>query len=228
MGGPFKQLLADMQLIKAEVFLGGRAPDTDPLSYAQNLDRHYSAVAALHPKLLDTYFLAESSLAWINPEYAERTNQILSSGFEPRADQWSIPFFAGFNAFRYLQDNAKAVHYLTIAKSRPASPEWINSLTRLLSMDGGDIVVGFLLLREMKHQSSDPLQRASLDRDMTEYQKALLVLRGLGSFKNSHGHLPNRLSELTPEFLPNLPRMENGYELEFVNQQLHLRKTAVR
>ncbi|HXH71446.1 MAG TPA: hypothetical protein VNI58_01355 [Mariprofundaceae bacterium] len=224
--GPFKQLVADILLIKTKVFLGGRSAETDPLSYAENLDRQFSAISDLHPELLDIYYLCESSLSWISRPSAERSNQILSAGLEGRPEQWTIPFFIGFNNFRYLQDNDVAIRFLSMAANKPFAPEWVGSLANLLSTDGGDIVAGFLLLREMRNQTVDPLLRSNLDRDISQYQNALVVLRAIASYNNINGHRPGQLTDLIPKFLAMLPRMEDGYELEYFNQRLHLHKAT--
>lgn len=226
LGGPFKHLLGDILLIKAKVFLGGRASDTNPLTYALNLERHYSVITQLHPKLLDTYYLCESSLPWISRFFAERSNKVLSAGLDARADHWTIPFFIGFNYFRYLQKNDASVHFLTMASEKPQAPEWVGFLAKLLSTDGGDIVAGFLFLREMKNRAVDPQLRSRLDKDIVEYQKALIVLRGIASFTKARGRKPRSINELIPDFLNALPKMGNGYKLEYSNQRLHLYKNS--
>lgn len=222
LGGPFKELLGDLLLIQTKVFLGGKAAGTDPLSYAENLDRHLATVSVLHPRLLDTYFLCESSLPWISKHYAEQSNQILIAGSAARPELWTIPFFTGFNYFRFLQDNSAAVYFLEIAAGRPSGPQWVSDLARILTMDGGEIVASFLFLREMRRQTRDPELRARLDIGMNEHQKAMRVLRAIASFKKIRGHKPDKLTELMPQFIAKLPKMENGYSLTYAHGQLHL------
>jgi len=222
--GYFRQIGAEMLYIKTAVFLGGRPPGTPPQTYAGQLAQHFQVISALHPKFLDTYYLSESSLPWIDTEYAKRANRVLESGARARPDEWFIPFFIGFNYFRYLHEPIKAATWLHQASQTRNAPSWLGHLSALLSARGGDIVGGLIWLRAMLAAEEDERTRAMYRADIAEFTKAARVLGAIYAYERRHGRAPESLDDLSPEFLKRLPEMQRGYVLDYNRPNLHLER----
>jgi len=220
--GYLRQFGAEMLYIKAVVFLGGRAASTPPQAYADTLAEYFQTISQLHPKLLDTYYMGESSLSWINAEQARRANQILETGVRALPDMWVIPFFAGFNEFRYLNHPIKAAGWLQQASEIKDAPIWLGHLSAILSARGGDILGGLAWLRAMKIAEPNEAIKKLYDMDIAEFKKAARVLGALAAYERIHGKPPLTLKALSPEFLEYLPKMQQGFVLDYKRPNLHL------
>jgi len=222
--GYLRQFGAEMLYIKAAVFLGGRAQGTPPQTYADTLAEHFQTISQLHPKLLDTYYLSESSLPWINAGNTRRTNQILETGVQAQPEEWFIPFFIGFNEFRYLNHPVKAASWLQQASAIKDAPTGLGHLSAILSARGGDILGGLAWLRAMKIAETDKVRKRMYDVDITEFEKAARVLGAISAYERVHGEAPLTLKYLTPKFLERLPEMHQGYVLRYSRPNLHLER----
>jgi len=220
--GYLRQFGAEMLYIKAVVFLGGRAPATPPQTYADTLAEHFQTISQLHPKLLDTYYMSESSLPWINAEQARRTNQILETGARTRPNMWIIPFFAGFNEFRYLNHPVKAAGWLQQASEIKDAPIFLGHLSAILSARGGDVLGGLAWLRAMKAAEINEPAKSLYDADIAEFEKAARVLGAIAAYERIHGKPPLTLEALSPGFLEHLPKMQQGFVLDYKRPNLRL------
>ena len=153
--GYLHQLGAEMLHIKAAVFLGGIRSAVAPETYVDNLADHFDIATTLHPKLLDIYYLAESSLSWIGNDSVRRANHVLDKGARARPDQWVLPFFAGFNSFYYLKEHDAAAEHLQRAAAVEGAPRWIGHLASVIAGRGGDIYGGLMWLRAMLADEED-------------------------------------------------------------------------
>lgn len=222
--GYMHQLGAEMLYIKAAVFLGGRAPETKSESYAPTLSEHFDVMSRLHPKLIDTYYLCESSLSWISPDNTRFVNRILDRGIQARPKQWMLPFFEGFNYWRYLNEPKRAASSLWRAVDTHVAPGWVGQLATILAAENGDIYGGMVWLQAMLEKETDPAIRSRYKADLAEFRKAAQVLQAVKRYQKVYGHKPARLHDLVPEFLPALPVMSEGYILSYKEQHLHLQR----
>ncbi|MFQ5355145.1 MAG: hypothetical protein ACE5DY_01425 [Mariprofundaceae bacterium] len=225
--GYFQQLGAEMLYLKVMVFLGGRGQDEPVTSYAPTLDRHFQVISDLHPSFQDTYNICQSSLSWISPKFARRVNLVMKKGMEARPDLWMLPFFVGFNYFRYLDQPGEASKYLWKASKADEAPDWIGHLATVLAAEDGDIYGGMLWLKAMLVAEDNEMVSARYRADIVEFEKAIVVLQALSRYRKQYGRGPAALDDLQPEFLPDLPKMERGYELWYEASSLRLRRGQV-
>ena len=220
--GYFQQLGAEMLHIKSAVFLGGTPSGIDHESYVDNLADHFDAAATLHPKLLDTYYLAESSLSWINSDSVRRANHVLGKGIEARPDQWVLSFFAGFNSFYYLKEHDAAAEHLQRAAAVEGAPRWVGHLASVIAGRGGDIYGGLIWLRAMLADEEDPEVREFYENDIRMFENALTVQQALEQYEQRHGALPSNLDQLVPEFVPAIPDVGPDFILAYEDQSLRM------
>ncbi|HKI61855.1 MAG TPA: hypothetical protein VKA31_06130 [Mariprofundaceae bacterium] len=225
--GYLKQLGAEMLYIKAAVFLGGRDPETPPDSYAAVLANHFDAMTALHPRLLDIYYLSESSLSWIGAQYTQRANAILAQGGIYRPELWVIPFFIGFNQFYYLHNFNDASRTLRTTSLKEGAPVWLGHLSALLAARGGNILGGLAWLRAMAATEDDATVRTRYEIEIKEFEKAAHVLSAISSYQQKYSRPPAELKNLVPEFIDAIPILGEGYELDYEAPELYMRKKHV-
>ncbi|MDX8411809.1 MAG: hypothetical protein R8K46_08080 [Mariprofundaceae bacterium] len=220
--GYFRQLGAEMLHIKSAVFLGGVPAGVDHEAYVDNLAEHFDAASTLHPKLLDTYYLAESSLSWINDEGVRRANRVLEKGIRARPDQWVLPFFMAFNSFYYQREYGQAAEQLQRAAAIEGAPRWIGHLASVIAGRGGDIHGGLIWLRAMRMDEEDPEIKKRYDNDIKVFERALTVQQALEKYDQRHGALPLALDQLVPEFMATIPDIGPEFNLTYEDQSLRV------
>ncbi|MDX8398127.1 MAG: hypothetical protein R8K49_07405 [Mariprofundaceae bacterium] len=201
-------------LIKTKVFIGGLEPNTDPLLYGNALAQDFITMAQLHPKLLDTYFIGESSLSWISLYHVEQANIMLKVGLEPRPDQWIIPFFLGFNEFFYLNHNHQAIQYLNIAYEQ-GGPRWIRHLSAKLAAKDGQLTAALAWLQIMVHDEKNIVRKQRYQEEISDFKSALLVQTAVEMYYQAYQQYPDTLEQLTPHFLTNIPYTGFQHELRY-------------
>jgi len=220
--GYMYQLLAEMLYIKTTVFLGGREPGQDPQGYAPSLTEHFSAISTLHPNFLDTYFLCESSLSSLGPEYARHANTVLEKGITGLPDNWILPFFKGFNHFRYLDEPREAAVILHSASRLPKAPALIGHLASVLSAQGGDIYAGLMWLKAMLATEEDEMIQKRYRKEIAIFEDAVRVLKAIQEYRNTFHHPPMTLDVLVPNFIPQLPEIKGNFILSWTPPTLRL------
>ena len=218
------QLVAEALFIKTAVYYGAIDNDPEPFQL-KLLSQHFLTMQQLHPYLLDTYYRSESILAHRGSTYAITTNTILAHGRETLPKQIALPFFEGFNYFRYLNQPLKAGEILRIASQIEGSPSWIGHLASMLLAKGGNIRAGLIWLQGMYASSEDEETKARYKKDIVAFEKAMTVQLALEQFARKHGTFPEKLTLLLPEELDKLPAWEGHYQLEYKKPKLFLHST---
>ena len=212
--GYMYQLWAEMLYIKTTVFLGGlKNPGQVDQESALGLAEHFQVISDLHPDFIDTYFMCESSLSSLGPEYARETNAVLEKGMRAKPDNWILPFFKGFNHFRYLDEPREAGAILYSASQLPGAPVWLGHLAGILSAEGGDIRAGLIWLKAMLVTEKDEAIKERYHKEIIIFQKAVRVLKAIEDYTNLFNHPPRILEDLVPQYISHLPKIEGGFIL---------------
>ncbi len=220
--GYMYQLWAEMLYIKTIVFLGGRKPGQEHQSYAENLAEHFSVISTLHPDFIDTYFMCESSLSSLGSDCAQKTNAVLERGIAANPGNWILPFFKGFNYFRYLDEPKKAAETLYKASQITDAPVWLGHLASILSAQGGDIYAGLIWLKAMLATEKDERIQELYKKEIIVFENAVRVLQAVQKYSELFNRPPNKLNDLVPDFIPEIPKIEQGFALSWKPPVLRL------
>lgn len=226
--GYLRQLGGEMQFIKASVFYGGLRPGRDPMEYAAPIAQHFTAASALHPHFIDTYFVCQAILPYINTEYARQTNTILSNGINALPDNIVLPFFAGFNHFYFLEEPLEAARLFRLAAQRPNAPPILEHLANILMAEGGDIYAALIGLRSMHAAEKDEQAKKRYADEIIAFEKAAMVLNAVHRYGQATGQLPARLEDLVPAYLPAIPDVGPIFKLEWKPPHLKVVRVARR
>lgn len=213
--GYMVQLWAEMLYIKTTVFLGGRKPGQDPQSYVENLADHFSVIATLHPGFIDTYFMCESSLSSHGSDFVKKTNDVLEKGIAEKPDNWILPFFKAFNLFHYLDESAEAAQILYKTTQIPGAPVWLGHLASMLSAKGGNIYAGLIWLKAMLAAEKDEMMQERYKKEILIFENAVRVLQAVQEYSALYHHPPKELNDLVPDFISELPKIEEGFSLSW-------------
>jgi len=225
MSGYAQQLWADALYIKVAVFLGSRdLPEIE--IYKDNLHHHFQVMQALHAKLLDIYYLSESSLAWVSKDDTKNVNIIMEQGIAQNEGEWILYFFKAFNTFYYLNEPILAADVLYRTSVVENAPTWLMRLATVLSAKGGGLHVGLNWLQVMLESEEVEEQRIRYEKDIITFKKAILVQQALLRYKKEKKFFPKVLQDLVPHYLTAIPVIKGDqYELSYINQKLRLLRT---
>lgn len=214
---------AEMLYVRAAVFLGAPLDLLpDERDYAENLARNFEVLTELYPEFKDTYFLAQSSLAHISPEYAGRTIAILDHGIAAYPDDLVFPFFKGFDHYYYRDEASHAAEIYAELGRRPGAPTWLGHLAAILSARDGALRAGLLSLQVMHATEEDEQAKARYARSIETFEKAISVQDAARAYQEKYGRAPQQLEELVPEFLAGLPEIGDEFELLWIPPRLRL------
>lgn len=213
--GYLHQLGGEMQFIKASVFYGGLKPGRDPLEYAEPLAQYFTAAASLHPQFIDTYFLCQATLPYINNDYARYANTVLAQGMTALPDNIVLPFFAGFNHLYHLDEPLEAARLFHLAAARPNGPPMLEHLANILSAEGGNIYAALIGLRGMYASEKNEQVKMRYAEEIAAFEKAVTVLNAIQRHEKIKGTPPVALNDLVPEYLPAIPDIGPIFTLEW-------------
>ncbi len=220
--GYLRQLGGEIQFIKTAVFYGGVEPGRDPYDYAPQVAGRLAAAAELHPHFIDTYYLAQAILPYVDSDYAALANDIHRRGMAALPDNYALLFFIGFNNFYYLHDYAAAADYLHRASRHPGAPSWFGHLAATLAGRGGDIRGGLLWLEAMLAAEEDEYMRERYRHSIAMFHRAIQVLEAIEDYREKHGREPATLEELVPEQMEKLPEFDPPFRLSWDPPELRL------
>lgn len=224
--GYLRQLGGEMQFIKASVFYGGVKPGRDPLEYAEPLAQHFTAAATLHPQFIDTYFLCQSILPYINNDYTRRANTVFTQGMAALPDNYVLPFFAGFNHFYHLDEPLEAARLFHLAAAKPSGPPVLEHLANILSAEGGSIYAALIGLRGMYASEKDEQIKMRYAEEIAAFEKAVTVLEAIRRYEKTQGAPPAFLTDLVPDYLPTIPDIGPVFTLEWKPPHLGVVRVA--
>lgn len=207
--GYLKQLAAEIAFIRSAVFLGGVPAGTDPESYAGVLGHNYTEITSLYPEFIDPYYYCQSYLSYVGPEYAKVTTEVLQTGIDAMPEDIYLRFFQGFDYFHYLDDPLQAARVFKDAAEVPGAPPWYLRMSALLSVEGGNLTAGLLGMKAIRSTETDPGVQAYYDQEIESYERAIDVQNSIQAFRMRYNRNPDNLDELVPEFLEQLPEIQN-------------------
>jgi hypothetical protein len=195
----FKGLVSDLLFIKALVFKGStyerkKEPRLKPEEW-QWLNRVLMASTDLDPYFFDPYFLANAHMTW-EAGMVRETNELLEKGTQYRDWDWLLPFFAGFNNFFFLHDNAKAAELLTTASQRPGPSEQLLSLAARLAFKEKKTENAILFLEAITKKTDDERQKKEYETRIRALRTRLFLERSVTAYKARFGRPPVSLQKL--------------------------------
>ncbi|OIO69569.1 MAG: hypothetical protein COW19_06690 [Zetaproteobacteria bacterium CG12_big_fil_rev_8_21_14_0_65_55_1124] len=217
------QFIAEALFIKTAVYYGGlnHMPDEGNLDL---LGQHFVTISHLHPRMLDVYYRSEGVLAHRGIKYTSVANGILEQGRAALPNVLAMPFFEGFNYSLYMNQPAKAAEILRVASEIPGSPRWIGHLASLLAAEGGNIRSGLIWLKAMQASADDEAEKERYQKEIEVFEQGLLVQAALDQYVRNTNRHPDTLDELLPDYIRQLPHIENGYKLEYRVPNLFLKR----
>jgi hypothetical protein len=222
--GYLRQLAAEMLFIRTSVFLGGVPPGTDKTSYEDALANNFEVMTGLYPRFIAPYYFTQGFLPSISQESAARAAGIFEAGIAAYPEDIVLRFFYGANFFLTMNEPLKGAKAFAEAAQIPKAPPMFGHLAALLSAQGGDIAAGLISLKTMLAAEKEEVVRKRYEEEIVIFEQALKVQKGLNAYSGKYGAAPERLEQLAPEFLPQLPETGDSFDLVYDPPNLHLKR----
>jgi len=210
----FKGIVSDLLFIKALIFMGStyeRKEETlmKPEKW-QWFARVLAASTDLDPYFVDPYLLANAHMTWEGGMIRE-TNTLLEKGTQYRDWDWMLPFFAGFNNFFFLHDNAKAAELLMTASQRPGPSEQLVSLAVKLAYKEKMTENAILFLEAIEKKTDDERLKKEYETRVRALQARLLLERSVSAYKDKFKRSPDSLQRMIEKgIIKEIPRDPYG------------------
>ena len=223
--GYLKQLVSEIIFIKNSLFLGGVKPGTPKTTYSGTLANNFEVITSLYPEFIDPYYFCQSFLTPISRESAQRANAILNKGVKTFPDDFILRFFYAFNFYRYLNDPLKSAQAFQEASALLDAPPMFAHLAAIFSAEGGNIKAGLIMLKTMAAIEDNESTLVQYQQEIDIFEKALLVENAILSYTKKRFSAPEKLEDLVPDFIDQLPEIENNFILKYDPPVLRLERS---
>jgi len=195
----FKGIVSDLLFIKALVFWGSTYERKEQPRMKSDewqwFDKNLTVSTDLDPYFVDPYYLANAHMTW-EAGMIRETNELLEKGTQYRDWDWNLPFFAGFNNFFFLHDNAKAAELLATAAQRPGPSEQLLSLASRLAYKEKKTENAILFLEAVAKKTENERLKKDYETRVRALQARLFLERSVSAYKERFGKAPVSLQRL--------------------------------
>jgi hypothetical protein len=195
--GEFKGIIADFLIINLSSYYGGIIMEKKEAieKEFEYMYRVLKAVSTLDPYFFDTYYFAQSILAW-DARMPEKAIEILQIGAEKRENDWLIPYWIGFNYYYFLNDKKKSALYFKNASLRPGASDLIASMSIIADYEGGETEMAILFLEDMIRRTQDEHKRNKFLIRLDALKKIRYLEQAVEIYERKYGSLPNEINDL--------------------------------
>ncbi len=189
-------LAADLMLI--QVVLHSGSLGWKPNRFHFNNEWGYQMIDLLteiDPQYYNAYLFSAMGLLH-NHDDVYRSNKILKKGMTVFPESWELPFWIGFNAYLYLEDDAMASKYLWHAAHKPDAP--VSFLSILLSAitKGGNLKQGIWVLESMIKHEPNPNIKLVYQKRIVRLQNFIDLQYAAEQYRLHFNKYPENLQQL--------------------------------
>lgn len=164
-----------------------------PAEY-HNMYTTLQTAVKLDPYNNDAYYFAQSAFTW-EVGRAKEVNQMLDYGMKYRTWDYTLPFFAGFNAAYFLKQYDPAARYMQKAAEISGNPLLTNLAARYY-YESEKSEFGIRFLETMEKGAKDEQTRKLYRLRRTALLAVSSIQSAVTQFKERNGRLPERLEDL--------------------------------
>jgi hypothetical protein len=205
----FRGLASDFLFLKALVFLGStneRKEEPRVKTWEWKWLYHIlDASTSLDPYFFDPYYFGNANLTW-GGGLIEEANMLLEKGSRHRSWDSFLPFYKGFNAFYFLQDNETASESLMEASRRPGASPIYASLAVKLAYKEKRTENAITFQEYILQHTEDPQLRKEFETRLNALRGVLYLEKAVAEYKLRFGRYPQKLEDLiTKHIIDKLP-----------------------
>ena len=166
--------------------------------------QHLGQAVQLDPYNLDAYYFAQAAFTW-EVGRAREVNLLLDKGIGHRRWDYSLPFYAGFNAAFFLKDYPQAARYFQMAAERSGNPLFTGLAARYFN-EAGQTQLGISYLETMIKGASDHKTRLIYAKRRDALLAVRTIEQAMARYRERYGQRPGHLGDLVARgLLPAIP-----------------------
>jgi tetratricopeptide (TPR) repeat protein len=159
-----------------------------------NMFKTLESAVILDPYNMDAYYFAQAAFTW-EIGRARDVNRLLEYGMQHRTWDWTLPFYAGFNAAFFLQEYQQAAGFMEKAAELSGSSHFTNLAARFF-YESGRNSLGVMFLERMIENARDEKIK-NMYRMRRDALLAVSRIEGaLERYRTRFGRSPEQLAEL--------------------------------
>lgn len=196
--GDQKLLVAHAAVVKVLVYFGTLVDNLNkkvvlPVEYL-NMYKTLQSAVKLDPYNSDAYYFAQAAFTW-EVGRAEEVNLMLDYGMKYRTWDYTLPFYAGFNAAYFLKQYEPAARYMTRAAEISGNPLLTNLAARYF-FESDKSELGIRFLEMMEKGSRDEQVKKIYQMRRTALEAVVKIQAAVALFSEQNGRIPERIEEL--------------------------------
>lgn len=154
-----------------------------------------NASTDLDPYFFDPYYFGEANLTW-EGNMVREINTLLEKGSRFRDWDWALLFYAGFNSFYFLHEDANASEYLMEASKRPDASPMLASLAARLAYKGKKTENAIIFLQEILSITDDENTKKMYEKRLNALKAILFLERAAAAYQERFKKQPQSLDDL--------------------------------
>lgn len=226
--GDQKTLLAELNILRVLFYYGALVEKwrdnvvIRPEYY--NMFKTLESAIILDPYNMDAYYFAQAAFTW-EIGRARDVNRLLDYGMRHRTWDWSLPFYAGFNAAYFLKDYPAAASYMERA-AEITGDSLFTKLAARYHYEAGAGELGVAFLDTMIAQATEPRLKHVYQLRKEALLAVEAIEEAIEKFRANLGRDPQQLEELTARgILDDLPADPYGGTF-YLDEQGKVRSTS--
>jgi hypothetical protein len=193
----YQDLIADLLFSRTMSIYGGLLKQDEPIDSAtyRAIYQRLDTASQLEPYFVDPYMFGQSVLVW-GAGMPRETNELLDRGRRHRTDDWTIPFFMGFNAFYFLHDKAQAAEYLMESSRRQGASPLVGLLAARMASESGGTEIAVVFLQQLERQTEDEATRGRIRMRIDALQGIAVLEAAVKEYQARFGRIPETTTDL--------------------------------
>lgn len=143
----------------------------------------------------DPYYFGNAIMTWEGKRF-QKANLLLDKGITARVWDWRLPFFAGFNAYYFMNDNEQAARYFMESSRRPDVSPMIATLAVRMANRASRTESALLFIGEMLMTIHDSTIRDELLRRQEMLKGVWMIEKARDQFLRTMNRNPLNLEEI--------------------------------
>lgn len=226
--GDQRTLVAEMLVLKVLFYFGSLVEQWQERVFVRpehyNMFKTLEAAIKLDPYNMDAYYFAQAAFTW-EVGRAREVNRLLQYGMRYRNWDWTLPFYAGFNAAYFLGDYENAARFMQQAAQLSGNSLFINLAARFF-YEAGRSHMGVLFLDSMIERARDPKVRHLFQMRKAALLATAAIEQAVAKYRQRFGRLPDDMDDLVAaSVLAEIPRDPYGGEF-YLDKKGMVRSTS--
>ncbi len=191
----YRQIASDLIWLKAVQYLGEINQTPEGWLWAYHV---MDVVTDIDPQFVAVY-QAGGTVLGVWAQRVPESIALLEKGLRHNPNEWTLPFFLGYDYYYELHDPVTAAKYFRTASALPGAPSYLPNLAARMTVEAGDPAAALEFLERLYAQTQDERLQEALVRRMKEViieRDIRFLEEGARRYRARYARWPARLEDL--------------------------------